>query len=191
LDPETKWFVTRIATRELEEYKLAVKEYKDASAPVAPNSVPFSTTPVVQKQPPPAVRACATMVSPTASPRPHDDDYFAAASFCGSCDDMSDEIDYSICTVSNNGHFMPSPGLIDSATFIHPDDLSNYDPLFELEDGQYVFTQSSISSSLVQSVITGMKRCVSPVLSSSPSDMNIMNVDNINVGDDDFLQRLS
>ncbi len=86
---------------------------------------------------------------------------------------------------------MPSPGLIDSATFIHPDDLSNYDPLFELEDGQYVFTQSSISSSLVQSVITGMKRCVSPVLSSSPSDMNIMNVDNINVGDDDFLQRLS
>ncbi len=86
---------------------------------------------------------------------------------------------------------MPSPGPIDSATFIYPDELSIYDPLFELEVDQYVFTQSSISSSLVQSVITGMKRCVSPVSSSSSTDMNIMNVDYINVGDYDFLQLLS
>lgn len=194
-DPETKRFVTRIATRELEEYKLEVKEYKElltsaaaAFAPVAPIAVPSSITPAVEKQPSPAVPACATMISPTASPRPHDDDYFAAASFCGSCDYMNDEIDYSICNVSNNGYYMPSPCLIDSATFILPDELSIYDPLFELEDDQYVFTQSSISSSLVQSAITGMTRCISPVSSFSSSDMNIMNVDNINVGDDDFLQ---
>ena len=65
------------------------------------------------------------------------------------------EMDYFICTVSNNGHYIPSPGLIDSETFIHLNKLSIYDPLFKLEDDQYVLTQCSISSSLVQSVITG------------------------------------
>jgi hypothetical protein len=192
-DPETKRFVTRIATRELEEYKLEMKKYKETSAdatssPVMAIAVPFSSTPSVKKQPSPVVRACATMISPSASPRPHHDDYF---SFCDSCDDINDEIDYSICTVSNNGHYIPSLSPIDSATFIHPGDLSIWDPLFELEDNQYVFARSLISSCLVQSLITSMKRCVSPVSSSLSSDMDIMDVDNINVDDDDFLQLLS
>ncbi|KAL3823772.1 hypothetical protein ACHAXA_011559 [Cyclostephanos tholiformis] len=175
-DPETKRFVTRIAMRELEEYKLEMKVYKElaASAPSAVIAVPSAFTATIQKQPMPGAWPCATMVSPTASPRP--DGYFH--------DDIDDEIDYSICSVSNNGHYIPSPCQIDSTKFIHPDELSMYDPLFELEDGQYVFAQSPISNSLVN-----MRRCVSPVSSSSSSDVDFLNVDHhMNVGDDDFLE---
>jgi hypothetical protein len=168
-DPETKRFVNRIAMRELEEYKLEMKRYKELTSAAA------AAPATVRTQPSQDVWACATTVSPVASPRPAD--YV--------CDDINDEIDYSICTVSNNGHYIPSTCQIDSVTFIHPDELSICDPLFELEDGQFLFAQSSNSNSFE------CMRCVSPVSSSSSSDMDFLNVDHMDVGDDDFLQLMA
>ena len=152
-DPETKRYVTRIAKRELEEYKLEMKHYKELTSADAAAAA-------VKTQPSQADWARTTTVSPVASPRP--DDYV--------CDDIDDGIDYSICTVSSNGHYFPSPCLIDPVTFIDPDELSICDPLFELEDGQISLTKYPFSNSL------GCMRCVSPVLSSSSSDLDFLNV---------------
>ena len=82
-----------------------------------------------------------------------------------------DEIDYSICSVSNNGHYIPCRGpalSCDKINMIDPDETI-CDPLFELDDGL----------SLQQSTD---KRCVSPVSSG-------VNVDII--GDGGVFQLLS
>lgn len=77
-----------------------------------------------------------------------------------------DEIDYSICSVSNNGHYIPSPPALSSnkSNMIHPDGTI-CDPLFELEDGYSC--QQHLD-----------KRCVSPV----SCEMNVDDVDTISEG---------
>ena len=63
------------------------------------------------------------------------------------------EVDYSICSVSNNGNYIPSTGSSGSVT---SHDSICCDPLFELEEDT-----------------SGMKRCVSPVVSSAGPDVNV------------------
>lgn len=178
-DPETKRYVTRIAVRELDEYKLEMKEYKELTKNMAAFHIPADVTAA-------ATATVGAMISPTF--RPMDapssslppmmpqfhqpmqympaeseelvlslgQDFAASAS---SADE--DEIDYSICSVSNNGHYIPSPSPALDGTIC--------DPLFELEDG-YSFQQPT------------NKRCVSPV----SSDMHVGIV-----RDGDFFQLLS
>lgn len=153
---ETKQYVTKIAKRELEEYKAEMKEYKLLTGTVGSAYAPAMVSPLkpkkivvvkkVKKQtkhtllsPSTAIAANPrlAMVSPSSSPRPHDDidnyDTFTTA-ICGMCNDVvtKEEIDYSICTVTNNGNYMPSSTIstmngpvVDSAAF---------DPLFELDN---------------------------------------------------------
>mmetsp|Transcript_41826 Transcript_41826/g.71559 ORF Transcript_41826/g.71559 Transcript_41826/m.71559 type:complete len:145 (+) Transcript_41826:2-436(+) len=81
------------------------------------------------------------------------------ATFSSSCD--VDEIDYSICSVNNNGHYIPSPGPVlksNESEMIHPDGTI-CDPLFELDNGFNFNPQQQ----------TVAKRCVSP----ASSDMNV------------------
>ena len=92
------------------------------------------------------------MVSPSSSPRPYDDDdddnndhTNTFIGFCGMCNDVDaqqEEIDYSICTVTNNGNYMPclstmTGPVIDSAAF---------DPLFELDN--YFFNSNTTRRSV-------------------------------------------
>ena len=185
-DMETKQYVTKIAKQELEEYKAEMKEYKlltgmvggaHAPATVSPPPKPKKITVVkkVKKQtkhalsssPSSAIIAAnprLAMVSPSSSPRPHDDDdnddTFITA-ICGMCNDdvvtQKEEIDYSICTVSHNGNYMPSS----STTFGPVIDSAAFDPLFELDNDFF----SSINNMTRRSVSEG--------------------------GDDDFLQLLA
>jgi len=183
-DPETKRYVTRIAAQELDEYKLEMKEYKEltknTTASPTPADVIAAAAATVSAMISPSVSSNHTFrpmdVSSSNLPRmmPHfhqpmqympaesaelvlslEQDFAVSAS---STDE--DEIDYSICSVSNNGHYIPSPGPAMSSSkrnMIHPDETI-CDPLFELEDG-YNFQQPTSKS----------KRCVSPVL----SDVNV------------------
>jgi len=197
-DPETKRFVTLIAARELDEYKLEMKQYKELAKNVATS---LASAGVITA----AVDTVGAMISPSTSPGPSScpmeilsstlppmiprlnepmepmpvenaelvlslEDYFA----CSASSTGEDEIDYSICSVSNNGNYIPSPGPTlssDKSNMIQPTGTI-YDPLFELEDG-YSFLHPA------------EKRCVSPV----SSEMNVDSVDNI--GDGGFLQLLS
>lgn len=169
-DPETKQYVTRIAAQELKEYKVEMEQYKILTE--------AASNPASAEQPVGSVVNAAKMgaaISPSASPSPTFcssshvplteycmplvesaklvlslDQEFASASVASN----EDEIDYSICTVSNNGHYIPSPG----PALIYPDD-STCDPLFELENDCGDLQQSC------------MKRCVSPVSSDMNADV--------------------
>lgn len=142
-DPETKQYVAKIAAREMEVYKVEMEEYKKlAEIPPPTNSI---SQPDVSAS---AAVSIGSMISPSASPSyistfyppPTDisipdaqsaelvlslDQEFAIRS--SSHDE--NEVDYSICSVSNNGNCIPSLG----PAFIHSDG-SICDPLFELED---------------------------------------------------------
>mmetsp|Transcript_11209 Transcript_11209/g.23902 ORF Transcript_11209/g.23902 Transcript_11209/m.23902 type:complete len:361 (-) Transcript_11209:168-1250(-) len=185
-DPETKRYVTMIAARELDGYKIEMNEYKELTK--------NATTLPTQAQSDVSAAAAATvgaMISPDVStsqtsypmdvtssnvplmmPQLNqpiqymtdespesilslDQDF---ATFSSSCD--VDEIDYSICSVSNNGNYIPSPGPESNSkvNMIHPDGTI-CDPLFELDNGyNFNFQQPTM-----------VKRCVSPV----SSDMNV------------------
>lgn len=157
---ETKQYVAKIAKQELEEYKAEMKEYKLLMGTVGSAYAPAMVSPPkpkkitvvkkVKKQMKHTLLSPSTaiatnprtaMVSPSSSPRPHDDTYnddtFTTA-ICGMCNDVvtKEEIDYSICTVTNNGNYMPSSTMsgpvVNSAAF---------DPLFELNN--YFFNSNT------------------------------------------------
>lgn len=169
-DPETKRYVSQIAARELEEYKLEMKQYKDllasadesvvsvsTDASAADNIASFSHMDQISD-----LAAVATLdtvcsstsflVSPSMQPcQPMqrvsslvslDGEFFA--DFYSS--EQHDEIDYTICSVNTNGHYIPVPG----SDLVFPDELV-CDPLYELEaecdDLHYLAS----------------KRCVSPL----------------------------
>jgi hypothetical protein len=79
------------------------------------------------------------MVSPSSSPRPYDDDDNDCTNtfigFCGMCkhdvDTQQEEIDYSICTVTNNGNYMPCLSTMTGPVI---DSAAAFDPLFELDN---------------------------------------------------------
>jgi hypothetical protein len=182
-DPETKRYVSQIAARELEEYKLEMKQYKDLLASVDVSIVSVSTdvadniasfTPMDQISDLAALATLDTvcsstsfLVSPTMQPcQPMQrvsslislDDHFVDAFYSSE----QDEIDYSICSVNTNGHYIPAPG----SDLVYPDELV-CDPLYELEaecdDLHYLAS----------------KRCVSPLSLD-------MDVEVGAVSDDDF-----
>jgi hypothetical protein len=182
-DPETKRYVSQIAARELEEYKLEMKQYKDLLASVDVSIVSVSTdvadniasfTPMDQISDLAALATLDTvcsstsfLVSPTMQPcQPMQrvsslislDDHFVDAFYSSE----QDEIDYSICSVNTNGHYIPAPG----SDLVYTDELV-CDPLYELEaecdDLHYLAS----------------KRCVSPLSLD-------MDVEVGAVSDDDF-----
>ena len=77
----------------------------------------------------------ASMISPTIQPcQPLqrisslislDEDFISALDSC----EREDVVDYTICSINNNGHYVPSPG----SDLVFPDELI-CDPLYELED---------------------------------------------------------
>jgi hypothetical protein len=172
-DPETKQYVTKIASKELAAYKVELIDYNEkmaangavtsekklvpqkvVSAPatvrvrktVSPSKLaPEVALPSQQVQPPRSVRAVSL------------DKQFSSGSSPASTN--KDEIDYSICSMSNNGHYIPSPGPFHSSgsNMIHRDG-SLCDPLFELEgDGE--------------SGKGHVQRCVSPASIEANVDM--------------------
>lgn len=174
-DPETKHFVSKIAAGELAEYKVEMQNYKMLTAmstvPAKKIAEPVVSTVVADTS--------SAMISPSASPRssPGPSSFPSAfmsftrycmpvgvyAELIQSMDQEStvessssdeDEVDYSICSVSNNGNYIPSPG----PAFVHSDD-SICDPLFELEDDYNDVQQTST------------KRCVSPASSNTSANV--------------------
>lgn len=172
-DPETKRYVSQIAARELEEYKMEMQQYKEliatidesVSAPLndanVPNDALFTATkPTVDST------ALVSVVTPTIQPcQPLnrisslislDEDILTAFYAC----DQEDVIDYTICSVNNNGHYIPAPG----SDLMCLDELA-CDPLYELEDEYNICNHIET------------KRCVSPL--SFDMDVGV-------VSDDDF-----
>jgi len=169
-DPETKRYVAKIAAKELGEYKLEMKDYKELTAvatsfPMAEPAVTAAANATVSAM---MISPSPTFVSSSYSMPPMQYSMPALSAdlvlsldqdFSPANSSDEDEIDYSICSVSNNGNYIPSPGPALSSmrsNMIHPDG-SICDPLFELEDGQTNVHQPY------------SKRCVSPV----SSDMNV------------------
>lgn len=211
VDPETKEYVTQVAAREMVEFKEELEQYEllmagdvmsnmsnnctkrpvktkktrtNITAAIAPlsndniDTVPSSLT---EKMTP----ACLTNggVGGYSSDAPGDIKIKSEADLYASppVNNAYSEVDYSIATVSNNGHYMPSFGLfndsVDSVTFdvSHPDvDELSADPLLDWEcndseDVDPVFN-------FVQSLKT-----------NTPKEMNDGMIDH----DDDFLDFMS
>lgn len=168
-DPETKRYVSRIAARELAGYKEEMRRYKEltegaSSAPVTPSAV----TSAVTSKAPRSVPAISPLPSPTASSREPvilsafeplvldfaADERLASVSedddSAGNKQKMTKEaVDYSICSVSVSGCYIPCPGPRRRASNLILPDGSICDPLFELD-----------SKPAVQQAI--VNRCVSP-----------------------------
>jgi len=169
IDPETKIYVSKIAAKELGIYKEEMNYYKASCSTVT--TAAKTSVPVAMASAAPDVTTSAMMVPPSPPPplvtSSHDlSSFFCmpvvssdivlssgqefsiadAASSCSSSDE--DEIDYSICSLGNNGNYIPSPSPASrfsmDSIMIH--DGSICDPLFELEDE-----------------ITNTQRCVSPI----------------------------
>lgn len=183
VDPETKRYVGKIAAKELDEYKLEMKEYKElisvVTLPTTAAASVYVVAPAVSAVP--DVTASAMIFpSPTFSSSSYgmppmqycmplsadlvlslDRDFSSSVS--SSVDE--DEIDYSICSVGNNGNYIPSPGpaysSMKSSNMIHPDG-SICDPLFELENNGL--------HTNIQQPYYNMQRCVSPVSSNMSVD---------------------
>ena len=154
-DPETKQFVSRIASRELDIYKGEMKEYQKLVKGMMATASPES--PIGTK----AVKAAATatagaMISPTGSPDGTPRSSFARsfgtivdtampplpgeefASAAGPTRHVSEDmepVDYSICNVNNNGHYLPSLSRAHMryADYHHHHEAAVIDPLFELD----------------------------------------------------------
>ena len=188
-DPETKQYVTKIAARELDEYKVEMQEFRelcgeDVDAPSSSVPAPRASTRQKKK----AKKEGRKLISPSGSPRPTHSTAMLkklyqqqqqpmdlpavpelvlstqASSAASTNKTMTpqEEIDYSICKVSNNGHYLPSPT---SGPYDSSDESSGisdeYDPLFELHE-------LDNDDPLLAGVEKKDKRCVSPVTSSCP-----------------------
>ena len=124
-DPETKRYVTRIANRELAEYKVEIEEWKEATDLETGDAASEKSDNAGGDSPdaaysPPHHREPMPPLPPLPPPSGIDN---AAASF-----DDEGQIDYSICHMSQNGHYLPSPGTA----------MELVDPLFELDDRRCV-----------------------------------------------------
>ena len=185
-DPETKQYVTKIAARELDEYKVEMQEFRelfgeDVDEPSSTVPAPRASTRQKKK----AKKESTKLISPSGSPRPTHSTAMlkklyqqqqpmdlpavpelvlstqAASAAATKKMTPQEEIDYSICKVSNNGHYLPSPT---SGPYDSSDESSGisdeYDPLFELHE-------LDNDDSLLAGVEKKDKRCVSPVTSSA------------------------
>ena len=172
-DPETKQYVTKIASKELAAYKVELIDYNEKMAAngavtsekklvpqkvvSAPATVRARKTVSPAKLAPEAVLSSQQVQPPRSVRAVSLDKQFSSGSSPASTN--KDEIDYSICSMSNNGHYIPSPGPFHSggSNMIHPDG-SICDPLFELEDDG-------------ESGRGDVQRCVSPASIEANVDM--------------------
>lgn len=161
-----KRFVVEIAARELDVYKEEMERYKLAeriitSAPAAEKNA----TKKKKKKDVTKPKASATKMSPPSSPKtsPDVDDANFSTPICTD-DEEDDEVDYSISSVTRNGHHIPAPpsesDFSKRKVVDCDEDLSFLDPLFQLPDveGLSLFKR---------------QRCVSPLafkLSSQQCD---------------------
>ena len=160
--PDVKKFVHEIAARELDEYKLEMERYKLAenitSDPTpAPTAAKKATTKkrkyVTKKQKAASSTATTAKISPPSSSDVAYDMHFAT-SICTD-DEEEDEVDYSISSVTCNGHHIPSPPSESdfSKTKLVDSDEAFLDPLFQLSHVE----QPTMSPSPRKK-----QRCVSP-----------------------------
>ena len=162
-DPETKQYVHMIAARELDDYKVEMNEWKELyGEEIEEKEEKVAPAPKKQRakrsvgRPKKSSVSISPSSSPGASPRPYDAAMLRqlyhhqpapampqlvvlTAAAAASTEEVAQQqqqqlIDYTICKVSNNGHYLPSP--TEGIHYESSDDSSGideYDPLFELD----------------------------------------------------------
>jgi hypothetical protein len=134
--PDVKMFVHDVAARELDEYKEEMERWKLAENIPSDPSVEKKAT---KKKSASTPKATAAKISPPSSPKSYQDlnDTSFFTSICTD-DEGEDEVDYSISSVTCNGHHVPSPPSESDFTKRKFDetneDLAFLDPLFQLFD---------------------------------------------------------
>lgn len=181
-DPETKQYVSAIAARELEEYKIEMNEYKELTKHLEPadDDAPSKAPSVPTRKSSRSRRSISISPSSSPSPKMYPMDV-PSSSYYGIPAPMmpslppaqhqfmtmpptssvleEEEIDYSICHKDNEGHYIPSC----SSKRASISDMMQ-DPLFELDE---VFNTNFSSQESGSNT-----RCVSPVSSSSSGSGN-------------------
>jgi hypothetical protein len=138
--PDVKKYVHEIAARELDEYKLEMEEYKQLTGNAVPDSNTSSTPKVTKKRKHVTKKKhkssiAATKISPPSSPQASYDmcDLNFSTSICTD-DEGEDEVDYSISSMTRNGHHIPSPPSETDFSKLVDSDEAFLDPLFQLSD---------------------------------------------------------
>jgi len=151
--PDVKKFVHDVAARELDEYKEEMERWKLAEN--IPSDPPVAKKAATKKKSASTSKATAAKISPPSSPKSSSNlnDTSFSTSICTD-DETEDEVDYSISSVTCNGHHIPSPPSESDFTKRKFDetaeDLAFLDPLFQLFDVELPSTPLK------------KQRCVSP-----------------------------
>ena len=146
--PDIKKFVHEIAERELDEYKQEMEQWKLAeNIPLDP---PVKKTAKRKKKTVSKSKAAAAKISPPSSPKyspvVEDDLLEFSTSICTDDEEGGSEVDYSISSVTCNGHHIPSPPSdsdftakrkLDNDIACDGEEYSFLDPLFELFDVEF------------------------------------------------------
>lgn len=158
-DPETKRYVAGIAARELGDYKRQMKEYKQSAQSGGEVTGPCDATArpaaVISRSVSPKSKSTHhSAVGPPSALLPLSMACFqepvrrvsteipeavvsfeqsSVVSYEQSSSADEEEIDYTICRVSSNGHYIPSPGPDLNSDNEGTIDGTIWDPLFELE----------------------------------------------------------
>lgn len=154
--PDVKKFVHDVAAKELDEYKEEMEQWKLAeNIPLDP---PVAKKTARKKKTTSRSKAASAKISPPSSPKssPVVDNVMSfSTSICTDDEDGAVEVDYSISSVTCNGHHIPSPPSDSECTAKRTleeanEDLSFLDPLFELFDVEFPSNSNK------------RQRCVSP-----------------------------
>lgn len=166
--PDVKKFVHEVAEKELDEYKQEMEQWKLAEN--IPLDTPVKKTAKKKKKTVSKSKATVAKISPPSSPKSSpvvvDDVLSFATSICTDDEDGGNEVDYSISSVTCNGHHIPSApsdnDLTGKRKFDNDDaddgeEYSFLDPLFELFDVEFPSPSKR-------------QRCVSPSANPSRND---------------------
>ncbi|KAL7545898.1 hypothetical protein ACHAWF_009250 [Thalassiosira exigua] len=175
-DPETKRFVTRIAARELAQYKVEMKEYKDLTANVT--TAPVSPAVSASVAPPSTGQTISPSSSPPASP---------IRSVFSSCElpmpalsmgehyasissgEEEEEVDYSIGSIGSIGNCMPSPSMLE-------EEAVDYSICSVSSNGHYIPSPGPIRSDMSNLILPDGSIC-DPLfeLDDKPSQKQVPN----------------
>ena len=147
--PDVKKFVHEVAEKELDEYTQEMEQWKLAEN--IPLDTPVKKTAKKKKKTVSKSKATVAKISPPSSPKSSpvvvDDVLSFATSICTDDEDGGNEVDYSISSVTCNGHHIPSAPSDNDLTGKRKfeeangaDDGEEYsflDPLFELFDVEF------------------------------------------------------
>jgi hypothetical protein len=160
--------VHEVAERELDEYKEEMEQWKLAeNIPLDP---PVKKTVKRKKKTVSKSKATAAKISPPSSPKSsplvEDDILDFSTSICTDDEEGGSEVDYSISSVTCNGHHIPSPPSdsdftgkrkLDNDVACDGEEYSFLDPLFELFDVEFPSPSKR-------------QRCVSPSVNPPKND---------------------